>query len=521
MSVLEIESLIFENTTYSFDNDDIEENDMNLETTLHSIKIFNNDYIIAMGNKNIHKTNNNLVFFVAYLIYNSKVITKIGIYELEEKDEEKKNSLTHNNVKFNELQLIIFDKYYQDRKLLEPFKQIVDNMIDTEDETIILVNDKFKFIYNENKQVDLLSSIFIDIFNKEKSNSNFSYSYLNVLRKCELNSSITVKLKEFIKKVFPKLDKKIVSKINNYINNPQISILFFVIMEMILNIKIIIVNENSTIAQFSLLGNNNLSEENKNILESKHTYYKKYNPKTVLFIKKINSDDNYHILKYNNKYTIDFANIDNELLILLNDIILKEQNEYNYNIQFEYLLNLIKDKKINKDDTDYPKEDENTQKIILDDEEGQEGEEGEEGEEGQEGEERQEGEEAEEAEEGEEGEEDEEGEEGENNYGGVEETKGQEPEISKKPDPIEVVEDEGPIDSNKEIDQSVENEKPLVVTKKTTPATTITAPKSTKQKIMEAKARMKTSKDKSETSKISATKKTSFRDKVKAKKQKE
>tara|TARA_Y100000389_G_scaffold195508_1_gene227007 strand:- start:1395 stop:2273 length:879 start_codon:yes stop_codon:yes gene_type:complete len=292
-------------------------------------------------------------------------------------------------------------------------------------------------------------------------------------------------------------------------------------MEMILNIKIIIVNENSTIAQFSLLGNNNLSEENKNILESKHTYYKKYNPKTVLFIKKINSDDNYHILKYNNKYTIDFANIDNELLILLNDIILKEQNEYNYNIQFEYLLNLIKDKKINKDDTDYPKEDENTQKIILDDEEGQEGEEGEEGEEGQEGEERQEGEEAEEAEEGEEGEEDEEGEEGENNYGGVEETKGQEPEISKKPDPIEVVEDEGPIDSNKEIDQSVENEKPLVVTKKTTPATTITAPKSTKQKIMEAKARMKTSKDKSETSKISATKKTSFRDKVKAKKQKE
>ena len=32
---------------------------------------------------------NNLVFFVVYLIYNSKVITKIGIYELEEKDEDK------------------------------------------------------------------------------------------------------------------------------------------------------------------------------------------------------------------------------------------------------------------------------------------------------------------------------------------------------------------------------------------------------------------------------------------------
>ena len=51
MSLLEIDSVLFEEITYSFDNDDIEEQDVNLETNLHSIKIFNNDYIIAMGKK--------------------------------------------------------------------------------------------------------------------------------------------------------------------------------------------------------------------------------------------------------------------------------------------------------------------------------------------------------------------------------------------------------------------------------------------------------------------------------------
>ena len=43
MSLLEIDSLLFEDITYSFDNDDIEEQDINLETNLHSIKIFNNN----------------------------------------------------------------------------------------------------------------------------------------------------------------------------------------------------------------------------------------------------------------------------------------------------------------------------------------------------------------------------------------------------------------------------------------------------------------------------------------------
>lgn len=490
MSVLEIESLLFENTIYSFENDDIEDDDINLETTLHSIKIFNNDYIIAMGKKNIHKNNNNLVYFAVYLIYNSKVITKIGIYELEEKDEEKKNTLTHNNVNFNELQLIIFDKYYQDRKLLEPFKQIIGNMVDTNDESIILVNDNFKFVHNENKQRDLLSSIFIEGFNKDKSNSNFSYSYLNVLRKCELNSTIIVKIKEFIKRVFPKLDKKIVSKLGNYINNPNISIIFFVIMEMILNIKIILVNENNKITQFSLLGVNNVSEDNKKVLENKHTYYKKYNPKKLLFIKKIGDIDNYHILKYNNKYTIDFDNIDIALLNILNRISLKEENEYNYNIQFEYLMNLVKDKNIDTELLESPKEEEkgtsdveeeDEVEIELKDEDVREGE-------------------------------DEEVVETTEDKDAIKPTKDEavnEPSVINKvlenPE-LPSIEDE-PIDDTKEKETELVN---APVVKK----------KSTKQKIMEAKEKMKKEQSSSDAVKIPVPKKKSFKDKVKAAKKK-
>ena len=46
MSLLEIDSVLFEEITYSFDNDDIEEQDVNLETNLHSIKIFNKCFIV-------------------------------------------------------------------------------------------------------------------------------------------------------------------------------------------------------------------------------------------------------------------------------------------------------------------------------------------------------------------------------------------------------------------------------------------------------------------------------------------
>ena len=76
-----------------------------------------------------------------------------------------------------------------------------------------------------------------------------------------------------------------------------------------MNIKIILINENNKITQFSLLGVNTISEDNKKNLENKHTYYKKYNHKKILFIKKIGDSDNYHILKYNNKSLYNGINI--------------------------------------------------------------------------------------------------------------------------------------------------------------------------------------------------------------------
>ena len=372
MSLLEIDSVLFEEITYSFDNDDIEEQDVNLETNLHSIKIFNNDYIIAMGKKNIHKLNNNLIYFLVYLIYNKKVITKIGVYEVEnkhddddvkigeeegeEKGEEgeetgvnkqgklKKSNIDYNSVNFNELSLLLFEKYYKDKKLLEPFKQSPDNMINTDDEHVILVNDKFNFLYIEERQKELLKTIFFDKFNKDDRNINFSYSYLSTLKKSDLNTNIEVKIKEFIKKIFPRKEKKITSMMDKYINNSKISILFYVIMELILNIKIIVVDENNNLSSFSLLGDNNVSDDNKKILNDRHGFYQTFNPKNVLFIKKINSDDdNYHILKYNEKYTTNFDNVEKELLKIINNVRLKENNEYNLNTQFEYLQNIIKE----------------------------------------------------------------------------------------------------------------------------------------------------------------------------------
>ena len=53
----------------------LDENDIDVETDLHEIDIFGNNHLIAMGSQKQHPNNNELFYYIAYLIYDSKVVS--------------------------------------------------------------------------------------------------------------------------------------------------------------------------------------------------------------------------------------------------------------------------------------------------------------------------------------------------------------------------------------------------------------------------------------------------------------
>ena len=71
----DIDSIINPSIQYSFSNSLLEEDDKDIESDLHKIKIFEKQYLIAMGKKRI-KQEEGIVYFIAYLVYEDKVVSK-------------------------------------------------------------------------------------------------------------------------------------------------------------------------------------------------------------------------------------------------------------------------------------------------------------------------------------------------------------------------------------------------------------------------------------------------------------
>lgn len=216
----------------------LHDDDINTETSLYKINIFGNNYHIAMGNKNIHsdfsqEDSKKLIFFPVYLIYNNKVFAKIGVYELYETDDE----ILKQSVNFEELNLILDNKYYSQPYLLEDFtikeydlpntyvvaneeekveenkgaeNKGISNAIQTEDKTILLYGN-YQMIpyktYNDNyimlnkltnggklftEQIELKSN------GKAGLNSKIYYNLNSVIRPIIDNYCSSGEYKEYI-----------------------------------------------------------------------------------------------------------------------------------------------------------------------------------------------------------------------------------------------------------------------------------------------------------------------------------
>jgi predicted NAD-dependent protein-ADP-ribosyltransferase YbiA (DUF1768 family) len=65
------------------ENEKIDDNDLNHDAALFEFNILDKDIKVAIGKPNTNYLDNNIIFFSLYLVFNNKIVSKIGLYEVE------------------------------------------------------------------------------------------------------------------------------------------------------------------------------------------------------------------------------------------------------------------------------------------------------------------------------------------------------------------------------------------------------------------------------------------------------
>ena len=362
--------------------------DDGIERFLYKINIFGLQYYIAIGNKDTHNDNKEISFYRVYLIYNKKVITKIGVYEEivdDDSQEESKENSTKD--KFENLDLLINNKYIDKPHELEDWN-IKNNENENENEnknenennqdSIINIGETIvfkKIKYNDN--YDVIKTITDNgnrfVYNTPQSAKNFK-NIINTLANILINK-IFKKDKPFYLK--PKVltnyfinsfvykqsvdpidtkKKNIEILLPNIIlsNKYKLNIYFLYFFEYLLNIKFIVIDENNKIEYINLFENN---ENIKKIdVKDKRTSsavidgfdVDNFNPDDVIFVKKMSemididpADPTmkiniYSIVNYKDKSINKLEDLDDELKQLIKRLLSTTNYEYNSNM----LINL-------------------------------------------------------------------------------------------------------------------------------------------------------------------------------------
>ena len=74
-------SNIDKNITYE-EKEIIDENDNNYSACVYQLNILDVDIEVAIGKENISYIDNNIIFFSLYLVFDNRIISKIGLYEV-------------------------------------------------------------------------------------------------------------------------------------------------------------------------------------------------------------------------------------------------------------------------------------------------------------------------------------------------------------------------------------------------------------------------------------------------------
>jgi hypothetical protein len=261
-----------------------------------------------MGTMKQHPDTNSLNYFIAYLIFKQKVICKLGVYEYNAAE-----NTNHEEIDFSKIKMLLHSKFYTSPNDLIPFQRENDSFNNSEEEKVneyVEEEQKDKIdglLYlkeeMEKKIKELASdknnSFIRSVFNlmDKLSNSTFAQSSPQKKQFSDVRVELRMKSKQNLFKEGVDAKNNRTAYLNiDYFDTPDLivnSTLLHVI-EYVLNTKVLIVDEQNNIVQFSIFDQLEKDKvEDKKVITPKLTslkLYKNYDPDTILLVKKVGDE---------------------------------------------------------------------------------------------------------------------------------------------------------------------------------------------------------------------------------------
>lgn len=355
------------NYDFLFEDNSLEEKDKESESYLYKINVFGKPYLIAIGVKSVHPDNDELFYHIAYVIYDEKVVFKLGIYEV--KGEEA-------HVDIESLKILIDPRFYVQPQLLEQFsiseeklnqlqrqetgseeqKEAEENMATRVNKEITLVEGAFEMeevdIYDMIKNVSSNGEKLMDDPRASLPYKEY-YTLLNSVYRGSIMGSMTSELKDkystiiksdiFKNHIIVKVsgDKKSLTfRLHDRIATNEkytISLPLLTLLEYVLKTKIILVSKDNEIQRFSLY---DIPEQfDSSTVKAGVSLYEYYYPTSVMFVKE-NEDGSFTGMKYQGLYQVEFSSLDDAMKDKIKSVFESSSVEYHENSK-QYFHDLL------------------------------------------------------------------------------------------------------------------------------------------------------------------------------------
>ena len=362
------------NYNKEFESEELNEEDIDKEVFLYKITIFGNRHYIAMGNRKVHSENENIVYFVAYLVHEKKVVSKIGLYEYL------KHELGEEEPNFSEGELLVNPKYYKQPFLLNAFKigdvELYENKgaeNKSEETYIFMENGTLNLVEQpDTRKFDLIKSISLTeasiesrtfLKNALLRNISLFTKYCIIPNISGSTSYIDTKLKGLKKISLVSENKKVTygyEKILQSGKSYELNELLLLSLEIVLNIKFLVLDETMKLTSLNFIDNYKFSDY-ISIIDTEIPEFKKdekkqkqkeefmsalnnYNPEKIIFLQK--KENKIVLLSHLDNVMINISDLDNKTLGVLKFLYEEYDHFYKYDSQLISLKELFKDVEI-------------------------------------------------------------------------------------------------------------------------------------------------------------------------------
>lgn len=355
------------NYDFLFDDNSLEEKDKESESYLYKINVFGKPYLIAIGGKAAHPDNEQIFYHVAYVIYDEKVVFKLGIYEV--KGEETVADI-------ESLKILIDPRFYVQPQLLDQFstseeklnqlqrpetgneeqKESEENMATRVNKEVTLVEGAFEMeevsIHDMIKNVSsngeklmddpraslpykeyytLLNSVYRgSIMGNMPSELKDKYS--TIIKSDIFKNHIIVKVSGDKKSLTFRLHDRIAANEEYTISLPLLTLL-----EYVLKTKIMLVSKDNQIQKFSFY---DIPEQfDPSTVKAGVSLYEYYYPTSVMFVKE-NEDGGFTGMKYKGLYQVEFSSLDDAMKDKIKTLFESTSSEYHENSK-QYFHDLL------------------------------------------------------------------------------------------------------------------------------------------------------------------------------------